>query len=65
MSYQVTVASSRGYDATRDCPETKATKDRTAMALLANNQRVIGHTYHPHQYNPHQFQNDHRYLKVA
>jgi hypothetical protein len=36
---------------TRDCPETKATKDRMARAAPADNQRAIAHTYQPHLYH--------------
>jgi hypothetical protein len=28
--------------------------------MLADDQRVIAHTYQPHQYNQHQFQNEHQ-----
>jgi hypothetical protein len=31
---------------TRDCPETKATRDRMARAQPADNPRVVAHTYH-------------------
>jgi hypothetical protein len=34
---------------TRDCPETKATRDRMSRAQPADNQRVVTHTYHHHQ----------------
>jgi hypothetical protein len=30
---------------TRDCPETKATRDKMARAQLADNPRVVAHTY--------------------
>jgi ATP-dependent exoDNAse (exonuclease V) beta subunit len=43
---------------TRDCPETKATKDRIAKNQPAENQRVIAHTYHPQQYHQRQFHNE-------
>jgi hypothetical protein len=38
---------------TRDCPETKATRDRMARAQPADNPRVIAHTYQqpPQPYN--------------
>jgi hypothetical protein len=36
----------------RDCPETKATKDRMSRAQSADNQRVVAHTYHHHQQQP-------------
>jgi hypothetical protein len=39
---------------TRDCPETKATRDRMSRAQLADNQRVVTHRYqhhHPQPYN--------------
>jgi hypothetical protein len=38
---------------TRDCPETKATRDRMAQAQPADNPRVVAHTYQqpPHPYN--------------
>jgi hypothetical protein len=34
---------------TRDCPESKATKDRMSRAQPADNQWVIAHTYHEQQ----------------
>jgi hypothetical protein len=34
---------------TRDCPETKATKDRMSRAQPADNQWVVAHTYHHEQ----------------
>jgi hypothetical protein len=34
---------------TRDCPETKATRDRISIAQPADNQRVVAHTYHHQQ----------------
>jgi hypothetical protein len=39
---------------TRDCPETKATRDRMARAQPADNPRVVAHTYQqpPPPYNP-------------
>jgi hypothetical protein len=37
---------------TRDCPETKATKDRMSRAQPADNQRVVAHTYHHHHQQP-------------
>jgi hypothetical protein len=37
---------------TRDCPETKATRDRMSRAQPANNQRVVAHTYHHHHPQP-------------
>jgi hypothetical protein len=43
---------------TRDCPETKATKDRMARAQLANNQRVVVHTYHPQQHHQQPYHNE-------
>jgi hypothetical protein len=46
---------------TRDCLETKATKDQLARAASTDNQRVIAHTYQPQQYNQHQYQNEHPY----
>ena len=46
---------------TRDCPETKATKDRMARVAPADNQRSIAHTYQPHPYNHHHYQNEHSY----
>jgi hypothetical protein len=38
---------------TRDCSETKATRDRMSRAQPADNQRVVAHTYqhHPQPYN--------------
>jgi hypothetical protein len=38
---------------TRDCPETKATRDRMARAQPADNPRVVAHTYQqpPQPYN--------------
>jgi hypothetical protein len=33
---------------TRDCPETKATRDRMSRAQPADNQRVVAHIYHHH-----------------
>jgi hypothetical protein len=33
----------------RDCPETKATKDKMSRAQPADNQRVVAHTYHHQQ----------------
>jgi hypothetical protein len=43
---------------TRDCPETKATRDRMSRAQPTDNQRVVAHTYHHHQqpYNNEQIQ---------
>jgi hypothetical protein len=39
---------------TRDCPETKATRDRMSRAQPADNQRVVVHTYqHHHHPQPH------------
>jgi hypothetical protein len=37
---------------TRDCPKTKATRDRMSRAQLANNQRVVAHTYQHHYPQP-------------
>jgi hypothetical protein len=37
---------------TRDCPETKATRDRMSRAQLADNQRVVVHTYHQQHQQP-------------
>jgi hypothetical protein len=37
---------------TRDCPETKATRDRMSRAQPADNQRVVAHTYHHHHPQP-------------
>jgi hypothetical protein len=34
---------------TRDCPETKATRDRMSRAQPTDNQRVVAHTYHHQQ----------------
>jgi hypothetical protein len=42
---------------TRDCPETKATRDRMSRAQPADNQRVVAHTYHHHQQQP--YNNEH------
>jgi hypothetical protein len=36
---------------TRDCPDTKATKDRMARVQPADNQWVVAHTYHPQQHH--------------
>jgi hypothetical protein len=44
---------------TRDCLETKATRDRMSRAQPADNQRVVAHTYHHHHqqlYNNEQIQ---------
>jgi hypothetical protein len=43
---------------TRDCPETKTTRDRMSRAQPADNQRVVAHTYHHHQ-NPQPYNNGH------
>jgi hypothetical protein len=43
---------------TRDCPETKATKDRMAKAQPADNQRVVAHTYHPQQHHQKPYHNE-------
>jgi hypothetical protein len=37
---------------TRDCPETKATRDRMSRAQLADNPRVVAHTYQHHLPQP-------------
>jgi hypothetical protein len=37
---------------TRDCPETKPTRDRMSRAQPAANQRVVAHTYHHHHQQP-------------
>jgi hypothetical protein len=37
---------------TRDCPETKATRDRMSRAQPADNPRVVAHTYQHHQPQP-------------
>jgi hypothetical protein len=36
----------------RDCPETKATRDRMSWAQLADNPRVVAHTYQHHLPQP-------------
>jgi hypothetical protein len=35
----------------RDCPETKATRDRMSRAQPADNPRVVAHTYQHHPHN--------------
>jgi hypothetical protein len=42
---------------TKDCPETKATKDRMARNQPADNQQVVAHTYHPQQYHQQPYHN--------
>lgn len=46
---------------TRDCPDTKETKERMARAAPANNQQAIAHTYQPHQYHNPRYGNEHQY----
>jgi hypothetical protein len=37
---------------TRDCPKTKATRDRMSRAQPADNPRVVAHTYQRHLPQP-------------
>jgi hypothetical protein len=50
---------------TRDCPETKATRDRMSRAQLADNPRVVAHTYQqlpqPYNHDPAQHPPNHAY----
>jgi hypothetical protein len=51
---------------TRDCPETKATRDRMSQAQPVDNPRVVAHTYQhhlpqPYNHGPAQHQPNHAY----
>jgi hypothetical protein len=59
---------------TRDCPETKATRDRMARAQPADNPRVVAHTYQqpPQPYNhgpaphpPHHAYQHHQVVQIV